>query len=96
MTVIVLQTFKAQEGRYRELADVIAGMLVDTAARKGAEFIGAGGDEAAGVVTIFQRWDNAENLQAYHAWRAADSGGVSKLAALLREAPKIEQLARVF
>jgi len=95
MSIVILQTFKAAEGRYSELADAIAAMLIDTAARRGAELVRAAGDPASGVVTIFQQWDGEDNQRAYVAWRMKDTN-LATMMALLREPPKIEQLSQIF
>ena len=95
MSIVILQTFKAVEGRYAELAGALTAMLPDTAARAGAEFVHAAGDAAAGVVTIYEQWDRAESLQAYVAWRTENTD-VSALMALLESPPKIEQLACLY
>lgn len=95
MSIVILQTFKAAEGRYRNLAEMIASMLVDTASRQGAQFVRAAGDPATGIVTIFQVWDGEESQRAYAAWRTENTD-VAELIALLREPPKIEQLSQIF
>ncbi len=94
MSIVIMQTFKAAEGRYEDLARVIAAMLPDTAARPGAEFVHAAGDPASATVTVYQQWDCEKNQRDYAAWRATTD--VSPLMALLGGAPKIEQLSQLF
>ena len=95
MSVVVMLTLKAAEGRYQELAGMMKAVLPYTAARAGAELIRAAGDPATGTVTIYEEWDRLESQQAYMAWRA-ERGDIAKLVSLLREPPKIEQLAHLF
>ncbi|MGB7219882.1 MAG: hypothetical protein WBD07_13875 [Vicinamibacterales bacterium] len=95
MSVVVMFTFKAAEGRYQELAGVMKATLPDTAARPGAKLIRAAGDPATGTVTLYEEWDRPESQQAYMAWRT-ERGDLAKLASMLREPPKIEQLALIF
>lgn len=95
MSIVILQTFKAQAGKYEALAAAIAGMLPATAAKKGATFVHAAGDAANGVITVYQQWDSAEDQAAYQAWRMQQPG-LAEMFALIDGAPKIEQLAKVF
>jgi len=95
MSIVILQSFKAVEGRYSELSNIIATMLVDTAARAGAEFMHAAGDPASGEITIYEQWDSPENQQAYVAWRMQQPD-IGKLMTLLGGPPKIQQLAKLY
>ena len=95
MSVVVMLTLKAAEGRYQELAGLMKAILPDTAARAGAELIRAAGDPATGTVTLYEEWDHLESQQAYMAWRT-ERGDIAKLVSMLREPPKVEQLAQLF
>lgn len=95
MSVVVMLTLKAAEGRYAELAGVMQAILPDTMARDGAELIRAAGDPATGTVTLYEEWDRIESQQAYMAWRS-ERGDIAKLVTLLREPPKVEKLVKLF
>ncbi len=95
MSVVVMLSLKAAEGRYDQLAETIQAILPDTAARPGALLIRAAGDQATGTVTLFEEWDRIESHQAYMAWRT-DRGDIATLVSLLREPPQVAQLASLF
>lgn len=95
MSFVILQTFNAAEGRYDDLAQMISRMLVDTAAREGAEFVHAAGDRALGVITVYQQWATPESQKAYTQWRMQQPDTTSMFA-LIKGAPKIDQLAHLF
>ena len=95
MSIIVLQTFEAAEGKYQELADMLTRMLPDTAAQPGAEIVRAAADPEQGVVKIFEQWDGPENLRAYLSWRMGNTD-MAAFMSLMRGPPKIEQLARIY
>jgi quinol monooxygenase YgiN len=95
MSVVVMLTLKAAEGRYDQLAETIQAILPDTVARPGAMLIRAAGNPATGTVTLYEEWDRIESQQAYMAWRA-DRGDIATLASLLREPPQVAQLTSLF
>ena len=95
MSVVVMLTLKAAEGRFEELAGMMKAILPDTAARAGAELIRAAADPATGTVTIYEEWDKIESQQAYMAWRT-ERGDITKLVSVLGAPPKVEQLAHLF
>jgi hypothetical protein len=95
MSVVVMLTLKAAEGRYEELTGTVKVILPDTAIRPGAELIRAAGDPGTQTVTIYEEWDRLESQQAYMAWRS-ERGDVAKLVSMLREPPKIEPLTLLF
>lgn len=95
MSIVVLQTFTAAEGQYDKLACTISQMLPGTAARTGAEFIKAAGNPAEGVITVYEQWDGPDNLQAYVSWRMSQPDAAAMIS-LLKEPPKIQQLAHLF
>lgn len=95
MSVVVILTLKAGEGRYEELAAIMQAILPDTAVRPGAQLVRAAGDPATGTVTLYEEWDRIESQQDYMAWRT-DRGEIAKLVSMLREPPKVEQLVLLF
>lgn len=95
MSIVIVQNFKAADGKYAELSQTIAAMLVDTAKRAGAEHMHAAGDAASGTITIYEQWDGPENQQAYVAWRMQQPD-IGKLMTLLGGAPEIRQLERLY
>lgn len=96
MSVVVMLTLKAAEGRYEELAETMKrAILPDTAKRDGAQLIRAAGDPATGTIVLYEEWDRIESQEAYMAWRT-DRGDIGKLVTMLREPPKVEQLALIF
>ncbi|HUA77694.1 MAG TPA: hypothetical protein VMA86_08480 [Acetobacteraceae bacterium] len=95
MSVVVMLTFQAADGRYGALVEMFEAILPDTVKRPGAELVRAAGNPASGTITLYEVWDRIESQQAYIAWRT-ERGDIAKLGALLREPPQIEQLTSLF
>jgi len=95
MPIITIVTFKAAEGQYKNLEQLLKSILPDTAARPGAELIRAAGNPETASFTIYEQWDSIESQQAYRAW-SAENRDPAKLISMLREAPGSEQLEHIF
>jgi len=95
MPIVSIVTFKAKDARYPDLKKLLKEMLIDTAARPGAEIISAAGDAENGTLVVYEQWDSDESLQGYRAW-SSENRDPARLVALLREAPTSELLEHVF
>jgi len=95
MSIVSIVTFKAADGQYTALEQLLKSMLPDTAAQPGAEVIRAAGNAETGTFTIYEQWESAESQKAYRAW-SAENRDPSKLMSLLRDAPDLESLEHVF
>jgi|GEM_PF-2032053 len=95
MSIVAIVTFKAKDARYPDLKKLLKEMLIDTAARPGAELIRAAGDAENGAIVVYELWDSEQSLHNYRAW-SSENRDPAKLVALLREAPSSEVLEHVF
>jgi len=95
MSIVVIVTFKAAEGCYQDLEQIIKAILPQTLQRPGCELLRAAGDRESSTFTIYEEWDSTESHQAYRKW-SGENRDPSKLVALLREAPTSVQLEHIF
>jgi len=95
MSIVVIVTFKAAEGQYDNLKQLIETMLPHTSARPDCQLIRAAGDPDTGTFTIYEEWDSVESHQAYRKW-SGENRDPSTLVALLRDPPQSEQLEHIF
>jgi len=95
MSIVTIVTFKAAEGQYANLENVLKTILPETAARPGAELIRAAGNPETLTFTIYEQWDSVESHQGYRAW-SAENRDPAVLMSLLAEAPQSEQLEHIF
>jgi len=66
MSIVVIVTFKAAEGRYNDLKQIIQTILPTTEEREGCELLRSAGDTETGVFTIYEIW--YANHQALRPW----------------------------
>jgi len=95
MSIVVIVTFKAAEGRYEDLKQMIKMIGPQTAKRPGCELLRAAGDRETATFTIYEEWDTVESHQAYRKW-SGENRDPAKLMALLREPPLSEHLEHIF
>jgi quinol monooxygenase YgiN len=84
MTIAVTLELRIKAGQGAEFAVGLKGMLGDTRARQGAEFIEMIVDQNdADHIIVYERWATKEDHQAYMAWRQerGDLDGLGKACA---------------
>jgi len=95
MSIVVIVTFKAAEGCYKDLKQMIEMIGPQTSKRPGCELLRAAGNPETATFTIYEEWDSAKSHQAYRKW-SGENRDPAKLMALLREPPQSEQLEHIF
>ncbi len=95
MSIVVIVTFKAAEGRYNDLKQMIQSILPITEQRDGCELLRSAGDFETGVFTIYEIWKDTESHQAYRKW-SSENRDPAPLIALLREPPISQTLECIY
>ncbi len=95
MSIVVIVTFKAAEGRYNDLKQIIQTILPTTEEREGCELLRSAGDTETGVFTIYEIWEDAESHKAYREW-SSQNRDPAPLIALLREPPGSQTLEHIY
>jgi len=95
MSIVVIVTFKAAEGHYNDLKQLIEVMLPQTSVRPGCELLRGAGNPETSDFTIYEEWDSTESHQAYRKW-SGENRDPAKLVSLLREPPQSVQLEKIF